>query len=122
MRDRHGLTVELNLDTDASPSRTEVRSVLFESAREILFNVVKHAQCERVEVTLSLHQQDQVHILVEDSGIGFDVARLSWAQSDGTGAGMLCMCERLRLLGGECRIVSEPGVGTRVTLIAPLGA
>lgn len=121
MRERHGLTVMLKCEGDASPARKDVRSLVFESVREALFNVVKHAQCERAEVTLTQHEQRQLRVVIEDRGIGFDLARLAPAQTDGTGFGILAMRERLRFLGGRCTIDSEPDVGTRVTLIAPLG-
>ena len=58
------------------PTRKDVRTLLFESVRELLFNAVKHAQADRVTLDLALDADDQLCITVTDQGIGFDPAGL----------------------------------------------
>jgi PAS domain S-box-containing protein len=119
MSDHHGLEVSLRFEADVQPRSPELRSVLFESVREALFNVIKHAGCEHAEVRF--HQADEgwLCIDVSDSGSGFDVANVAAGAGDGTGFGILAMRERLRYLGGSCEIASSPGAGTRILLCAP---
>lgn len=122
MQAKHGLTVEVSIQPDLSPQRADVRSILFESAREALFNVVKHAGCDRAWVELEPDEPGWLRLVIRDEGDGFDSGRLGRGEADGTGFGLLAMRERLRVLGGRCEIDSRPGQGTRVTLTAPLAA
>ncbi|WP_462329740.1 PAS domain-containing protein, partial [Thiohalocapsa halophila] len=119
MQDNHGLRVSLALDADIPTQPEDVRSVLFECVREALFNVVKHAGCRGAQVCVHRDGDGRFCIEVRDAGSGFDTARLTAADSDGTGFGILSMRERLRCLGGRCEIESSPGAGTQVVLRAP---
>jgi PAS domain S-box-containing protein len=119
MHDNHGLDVSLRLEVDIPAQSEDVRSVLFECVREALFNVVKHAQCEQAEVVTCRDDDGCFCLEVRDAGRGFDTARLTAGDTDGTGFGILAMRERLRCLGGRCDIGSSPGAGTRVVLRAP---
>ena len=121
MRERYGLIVTLDLARDLSPAREDVRRLVFESAREALFNVVKHGQCQEATVRLRRDGADRMRLVIADRGRGFDTARQLGAGGE-TGFGLLSMSERLRFLGGACSIDSAPGRGTRVTLLAPLEA
>jgi signal transduction histidine kinase len=66
--------VQVSADPLANSDRKDVRTLLFESVRELLFNAVKHAQVDRVTIDLSLDQDDALCITVADQGIGFDPA------------------------------------------------
>ncbi|HKQ08411.1 MAG TPA: chemotaxis protein CheB [Blastocatellia bacterium] len=95
----------------------EVETMLYRIAQEALNNVVKHAQASRVEVMLE-RRANQVILIVEDDGIGFD----SNQESDGgprAGLGLLGMRERAALVGGQFEIESAPGKGTTVYVRAP---
>ncbi len=96
----------------------DVRAVLFQAVRELLFNVVKHAQANNVKVSIWKYD-DMVRINVEDDGIGFDAAQLTSQTYKADGFGLFIMGERLSCIGGHLEISSEPGGGTLVTLTAP---
>jgi CheY-like chemotaxis protein/anti-sigma regulatory factor (Ser/Thr protein kinase) len=119
MRERYGLVVTLDLARDLSPAREDVRRLIFESAREALFNVVKHGNCQAATVRLQRDGAQRMRLVIQDRGSGFDMTRQPGTLGE-TGFGLLSMRERLRFLGGACRIESAPGKGTRVTLEAPL--
>jgi len=122
-REKYGLVVEVSADPLASSARKDVRTLLFESVRELLINAVKHAQVERVDVTLALDADDALCITVSDGGIGFDPAALGdRAKTGSVGWGLFSIRERLTLLGGRFEIESAPGAGTVFRLIAPRGA
>jgi CheY-like chemotaxis protein len=113
MREAHGLEVELALDPDAAVRSSELESLLHRGARELLFNVVKHAGVRAARLCLARSAPGEVSLAVEDRGRG-----ASLATSSGTGLGHLA--ERLELLGGRLERAAVEGGGLRVTLVAPL--
>jgi PAS domain S-box-containing protein len=122
MRHQHGLVVHVSADPLANSSRKDVRTLLFESVRELLFNTVKHAGVDRATLDLALGVDNTLRITVEDRGIGFDPAKLVDEAKDGqVGWGLFSIRERLMLLGGQLDIESAPGRGTRFCLIVPNG-
>ncbi len=120
MREKHDLQVHLKADDGMEPQAEEIRLVLFEATRELLFNIVKHAGVREACLEMAQHDGDRVRITIADSGKGFDVASLRPADRTEGGFGMTSIRQRLRLLGGQIEIQSTPGHGTRATLVAPL--
>jgi len=121
-RDKYKLEVQIIADPRADSGRKDVRTLLFESVRELIFNAVKHAQADRVTVELALDPDDQLRITVSDQGIGFEAAGLDHrSTADQPGWGLFSIRERLTLLGGRFEIDSAAGKGTRVQLVAPRG-
>jgi PAS domain S-box-containing protein len=121
-QEKYKLEVRLNVDPHADSGRKDVRTLLFESVRELIFNAVKHAHADRVTVELALDSDDQLCITVSDHGIGFEPAGVDHRSSGGQpGWGLFSIRERLTLLGGHFEIDSAPGKGTRVRLVAPRG-
>jgi PAS domain S-box-containing protein len=122
-QDKYKLRVEIGADPRADSGRKDIRTLLFESVRELLFNVVKYAQTDRVTLALALDADGQLCITVTDQGVGFDAARLDdRSNARQVGWGLFRIRERLTLLGGRLDIDSAPGRGTRVRLVAPRGA
>jgi PAS domain S-box-containing protein len=121
-RNQYGLVVQVSADPLANSDRKDVRTLLFESVRELVFNAVKHAQVDRVTIDLSLDQDNALCITVADQGIGFDPGALAERGKAGkAGWGLFSIRERLTLLGGRFDIESAPGQGTRFVLVAPRG-
>ena len=120
--DKYKVGVRIHADPRADSARKDVRTLLFESVRELLFNAVKHAQADRIALELTLDADDQLCITVSDQGIGFDPAGLDYrSTASQVGWGLFSIRERLTLLGGRFDIDSAPGRGTRVKLVAPRG-
>jgi PAS domain S-box-containing protein len=116
---KYGLKVRVTADAGADVDRKDVRMLLFESLREILFNVVKHAHVDSAEVSLAVGADDMLVITVTDHGTGFDLAALDDGRTGNTGLGLLSIRERLALLGGRLEIESSPGRGAQFRLISP---
>ncbi len=118
MAQQHALQLELHTEPEAEPGDEQVRAFLFEAARELLFNTVKHAGA--LAATLRVERAgDEVRLTVEDRGRGFDLARLD-PGAGGSGLGLFSIRERLAALGGHAAVCSRPGEGTRITLSVPL--
>jgi PAS domain S-box-containing protein len=122
-RKKYGLDVHISADPAANSARKDIRTLLFESVRELLINAVKHAEADRVAIELALDPDDALRITVTDEGVGFDpAALLDRAKTGRVGWGLFSSRERLTLLGGRFEIESAPGKGTMFRLVAPRGA
>lgn len=85
--------------------------------QESLSNIRKHAQATRVTVRLE-RNLTELQVAVRDNGAGFDPETEPNLKSD-RHVGLKIMRERAHRIGGECRITSQAGVGTSVTLRLP---
>jgi PAS domain S-box-containing protein len=119
-QDQYGIVVNVTADPQANPEASDVRILLFEGVRELLFNAVKHAGVDRVDVNLALGPGDTIHIQVSDDGVGFDPdATLNAKNQRHVGLGLFSIQERFALLGGLLDIQSAPGKGSRFILTLP---
>jgi PAS domain S-box-containing protein len=119
-RSRYALEVKVSADPRADSGRKDIRTLLFGSVRELLFNVVKHAHVDRVTVDLALDPNNTLCITVTDEGLGFDPLELDErAKVNQVGWGLFSIRERLTLLGGRFDVESAPGRGATFRLIAP---
>lgn len=121
MEKDHELFVTVKFDSGCEPDNEQVRIILFECARELLFNVVKHSGTNTAELAATMPQEGLLQITVQDEGSGFDPYKQDAIspKQDGT-FGLLSIKERLGLLGGLMRIRSQPGAGTTVLLTVPV--
>jgi len=88
---------------------------LFRVVQEALRNVIRHSHAAQIQVEL-FADGATLHLRITDDGVGFDSAAPGHAE----GLGLVSMKERLRLVGGECTISSQPARGTRVEARVPL--
>ena len=121
MSERHGLKVHVQCSkTDALEGLSEDRRVLlFQSVRELLFNVAKHAGVDSARIAVDIDHR-RVEVTVEDHGHGLRMSQSQAEQTGGTGFGLLGMRERLEYVGGNLVIDSQPHRYTRVTMWVPL--
>ncbi len=115
---RHGITTAFTDDGQPKPLEEDIQALLFRSVRELLTNVAKHSQANRVEVSLS-REEDQIMICLEDDGIGFAPDKVVVGHDTG-GFGLFSIRERLSQFEGSMDIDSKPGQGCKATLRAPL--
>lgn len=121
MANKHGLCVNLDLEPEETPLADDVKVLGFESVRELLFNVVKHAQTHLATVTMRQENGGRMQIVVADHGVGYDPSQVVLTASD-SGFGLFGIRERLDLIGGELQIKSAPGQGCQCTITLPLAA
>ena len=119
MKSQHGLQIQLDAKDNLQVLDTQMRLMLFQTIRELLFNIVKHADTSDAAITLE-KTNDKASITISDSGKGFDAGTV---MSDSkTAHGLLVVQDRLALLGCSMNVKSEPGKGTQVVIEAPLNA
>ncbi|PYS87963.1 MAG: hypothetical protein DMF62_10970, partial [Acidobacteria bacterium] len=92
---------------------------LYRIAQEALNNIVKHANASKVNVIVE-RTGDDVILIVEDNGVGFDRDALKPGRKSGNGLGLTGMGERASLINGDTEIESTPGRGTTVFVRVPI--
>jgi signal transduction histidine kinase len=118
MQARYDLAVELHAEGAPPVESRERRAVLLRLVRELLFNVVKHAETDRARLDARVEDEGGLVVQVSDEGRGFDPEAL--ANGEGSdGSGLAHMRERLRLMEGRMEVNTAPGEGTRVTVTFP---
>jgi signal transduction histidine kinase len=90
-----------------------VADALFHIGREAIVNSVRHADPRQILLSVE-YEAKRVTLLVEDRGQGFE------AEQHTHGFGLRGMEKRARSIGAQLAITSQPGVGTRVRVTAPL--
>ncbi len=118
LTDDHAAKWNLPVDFDVTggnrplPVRVEVG--LYRITQESLTNVVRHAAAKHLTVRL-LVTPDEVHLTIEDDGRGFEPSQIPKGRF-----GLIGLSERAKLLGGQLKLRSSPGAGTRLEVNIPL--
>ncbi|MGA2914529.1 MAG: PAS domain-containing protein [Sedimentisphaerales bacterium] len=118
VQQKHGIKTEFVDDAQPKPLDDEVRIVLYRAVRELLINIIKHANAQNVKVSI-YKEKNKIRINVIDDGIGFIYPVENFASNKAGGFGLFSIRERLNYLGGSLEIDSKPSRGTRVTLVTP---
>lgn len=99
---------------------SEITAMLFyQSLRELLINILKHAGADTVQLSFS-NDGENIIVTLKDNGVGFDVEKAMRIDGEMTHYGLFSIRERMESIGGELEIESGAGEGTTVTLLAPL--
>ncbi|WP_168380878.1 chemotaxis protein CheB [Modicisalibacter radicis] len=118
MKQLHDLDVDVETHRPPEIPDEDMRVLLFQVVRELLFNVKKHADVDHARIGLD-QTEEQIRIRVSDSGHGFDLAVMEVEQDEHPGFGLFSIRERLRLLGGYMEIDTAPGAGTSILVTMP---
>ncbi|MCA9473669.1 MAG: response regulator, partial [Nitrospira sp.] len=118
--EKHGLRVEVHTGDYQTTHLSEDRVILlFQSVRELLFNVLKHAGVSEATVRMFSGQSGEVCIAVEDRGKGLHADALQQAMEPGH-LGLFAVQERMEAMGGRVELTSAPENGTHVRLVLPI--
>jgi signal transduction histidine kinase len=115
----HGLLVEVHVSQERVPLPDDQAVLLFQSVRELLINVAKHAGTDRATVSLAIDPDQELRIEVQDHGRGFDPVAME-AKSESEHFGLFSVKERMQAMGGRLDVKSKPGAGTTLTMTLPL--
>jgi PAS domain S-box-containing protein len=107
--EKNGLQVSFRAGKVKDRLQANVETVLYRIVQEALTNIVRHAQATRVDVILTV-RDNQLIVIVEDDGIGFDPGSIP----AGEHLGLFGMRERTEMIGGRLTIESAPGKGTTI--------
>lgn len=109
-----GIMVELMIRGEERTLPSSYEITIFRLVQEALTNMRKHSDANSGRVQIEFTRND-IKILIIDDGRGFD-------QNDDfeNSYGIISMKERCKLLQGDFKISSEPGKGTRISIVLPL--
>ena len=117
----HDLEIVLNMEETRAPLSDSLKIMIFESVKELLFNVVKHAQVKQARLTFKFLFNHLLYICVEDKGVGFQANHQKNVFSGNEGGlGLFSMRERLKILNAEFDIFSPPNEGTKIEIRIPI--
>ena len=109
---REGARLELDIAPGVRVPR-QLREVFLRIAGEAVTNAARHGHASTIQVELT--NSDGTLLRIRDDGVGFDPVA---TESNG-GFGLVSMSERVRAVGGELRVSSQPGAGTLVEARVP---
>jgi two-component system NarL family sensor kinase len=95
------------------PLPLRLETGLYRIAQEALANAVQHSNADRITLQL-ITSPHQVRLVIADNGRGFDPENIPPGRYGLTG-----LNERAKLLGGNLRLHTQPGTGTKVEIKVP---
>lgn len=116
MKEQYGLHIDLKASQSFNHLDRHMRMLLFQSIRELLFNIVKHAGTLEAQVTLE-QVDGHSRITIRDEGTGFDAETVM--KDIQKSHGLLIVQDRLSLLGCQMKIHSRLGHGTSIVIDIP---
>jgi PAS domain S-box-containing protein len=114
---QHDIHLHLDDDAQRAPLSEDLLGLVFQITRELLTNVIKHAQATEARVRIR-NRPEAFVLTVRDDGRGFDPVVLEEAHRC-RGFGLFSIRERLGQFGGDLHIRSSPGSGATVTIHLP---
>lgn len=91
----------------------ELQLNLYRILQEQLRNIIKYAQCKKIDIGLIRHNE-KITMRIEDDGVGFNPHEVK------EGIGISNMRRRTELFEGKFEIISSPGQGCELTVTIPL--
>jgi two-component system sensor histidine kinase DegS len=116
---QYQVKTEFSVSGSESKLFPKTKIFLFRIVQEALSNVQVHAQADHVAVQLAIGR-DILTTMITDNGVGFDVEGIWRNPEKWDHFGLRGIVERARLVGGEAKIESKKGGGTRITIEVPL--
>ena len=116
--DRTGVSLKLACKPLTARLPAEGELALYRILQKALENVEKHARARHV--TVCLRQRAFVQLTINDDGIGFDPDHHAARRKGKGGLGLLSMRERATYVGGDFKIKSVRGAGTKIEVLIPL--
>lgn len=118
--EKHGLKVTFVQEGQLDRLPEDHAVLLFQSVRELLFNVIKHAGVTEARLTMAVSPGSELRVAVCDHGNGCDLDAVRKTDTNAPKFGLFSIHERLAAIGGRFELDSAPGRGTRALLSIPI--
>ena len=115
----HGLTVTIKKNIQHIVLDDDQAVLVFQSTRELLFNVLKHAGTNQAEVTVDINSEGHLVVTVRDHGRGFNPDDLTAHNDERKRFGLFSVRERTEAMGGRLEMTSVLNEGTCAALVVP---
>jgi len=113
-----GTRIETKININENDVSDHLKTVIYRICQEAFNNIAKHSKAE--VATLSLRKTDQIELIIEDDGQGFNLEGKLFAENHNRGLGLTSMRERAEISGGSFAIESIQGSGTTIRVSWPL--
>lgn len=116
----HGLHVDVRVASDCEdvPLGEHEAVLLYQCVRELLINVVKHADVKHASISVH-YEWRSLQIMIVDEGRGFEPSAVAQTLA-GDHFGLASIADRITGMNGRFIIESAPGRGTSIRLAIPM--
>ncbi|OHB54794.1 MAG: hypothetical protein A2Y12_04035 [Planctomycetes bacterium GWF2_42_9] len=118
MGEKHGLEVNVNVKPEIEPADHDIRAFLFQSAKELLFNIAKHSGTNKAWLELA-PAGNCIELKIWDQGKGISEEKLSRLGLAKEGYGLFSIQQRTESFGGKLSLMASTPTGFNVTLTLP---
>jgi signal transduction histidine kinase len=115
----HDCELAMELDNLKDVFAPEEEISIYRIFQEALNNIAKHAKADQISISAKSND-GYLRFQVEDNGRGFNVLDIDNGENGIKGMGLAAIRERVRMLGGNFKIWSQPGKGTKITCHIPI--
>ena len=105
---------QIRLDLREVEGSSVTQLLVYQVAREVLHNAIKHSRAANIAITLSSNE-GVIRLLVQDDGVGFDPQTIDRESH----FGLQLLADRVDAARGVLHVISEPGSGTTVIATVP---
>lgn len=111
-----GFTYELNINDTINWSEVneKIKVNLYRILQEILQNIIKHSEADKVSIDLNRNEKGFLIMSVKDNGIGFDMKKID------NGIGIQNIHSRAKKIKGTVTVKTIKDRGTKVELEVPI--
>ncbi len=118
-QEQWGLSVDVHSDPITQNIEETKQVVLFQSVRECLNNIRKHAHSSNNIINIR-ERDNSIEVEIKDDGEGFNQNEVTFTSRSNRRFGLINIRERLEYLKGNLDIKSQPGKGTRILMQIPM--
>lgn len=118
LEEESNIATSLKVHGDTNPLSPESEHHLSRIAGEALHNVRRHSGASRATISL-VYGVESIILSVSDDGVGVEGSVRNGTPEDGNSYGMRSMYQRAKKIGGQLRVESTKGSGTRVSVELP---
>jgi signal transduction histidine kinase len=114
LEQKHNVNTRVAISDEVGRLSAETETAIYRIVQEALHNIAKHAHAQNAAVSMD-RIDGKIKLSVEDDGVGI----FPKADYRGNSFGLAGIKERVGMLGGEVRVVSLKGKGTRIEISVP---
>jgi signal transduction histidine kinase len=108
------VAVRVAISDEVGRLSSETETAIYRVVQEALHNIAKHAHAQNATISMS-REGRSIRLVVEDDGVGI----FPKSNFRGNSFGLAGIKERVSMLGGEVRVISLKGKGTRIEITIP---
>jgi signal transduction histidine kinase len=120
VHDKYKLRLHLEVEQDVHLEDEAICLLLFDATRELLLNIIKHAEVDSAVIQAARIEQEWLQIVVKDEGAGYRPDRVEQKTGMAVGFGLSSIERRIESVGGSVQVQTAEGQGTSTTIMIPL--